>query len=69
MYTYRLITAGTWDEEKLCVQAEKDQLSELVFSDPSEAGHNQNSSPVDFEDKLLQNMPDFGTTITANTLT
>ena len=69
VYTYRFKTAGTWDEEKLCVQAEKDQLSELVFSDPSEAGHHQNSSPVVFEDKLLQNMPDFGTTITAKTLT
>ncbi|KAI9088923.1 hypothetical protein K1719_029202 [Acacia pycnantha] len=62
VYTYRLITAGTWDEQKLCIQAGKDELSELVFSASHEADH---MSPNGFEDKLLEKMcSKFGTKFT-----
>ncbi|KAK4262513.1 hypothetical protein QN277_028065 [Acacia crassicarpa] len=70
VYTYCLITAGTWDEQKLCIQAEKDELSELVFSASHDAAHRKNMSPNGFEDKLWENMgPKFGTKFTRRRVT
>ncbi|XP_027362629.1 SNF2 domain-containing protein CLASSY 3-like [Abrus precatorius] len=56
VYTYRLITVGTRDEEKCCRQAEKDQLSELVFFNSDGAQHCQNLSSAELEDRILENM-------------
>ncbi|XP_028762259.1 SNF2 domain-containing protein CLASSY 3-like [Neltuma alba] len=70
VYTYRLITAGTWDEQKLYIQAQKDQLSESVFFVSDEDDRCQNMSPGGFEDKLLEKMGrKFGIKITKRGVT
>ena len=56
VYTYHLITVGTRDEEKCCRQAEKDQLSELVFFNSDGAQYHQNCSSAELEDEILEQM-------------
>ncbi|XP_061343921.1 SNF2 domain-containing protein CLASSY 3-like [Gastrolobium bilobum] len=55
VYTYHLITAGTMDEDKCCRQAEKDQLSELVFFNSHGDGA-QKFSSLELEDRILEDM-------------
>nr|DAD18282.1 TPA_asm: hypothetical protein HUJ06_019745 [Nelumbo nucifera] len=60
VYTYHLITSGTKEGEKYCRQAEKDRLSELVFSSRHMDGDKLNASPTvlkdEMEDKILEEM-------------
>ncbi|KAI4315185.1 hypothetical protein L6164_028023 [Bauhinia variegata] len=57
VYTYRLISAGTREEEKCSRQAEKDHLSEFMFSSSDGAGCCQkNTSPALFKDEILEQM-------------
>ncbi|CAL0331725.1 unnamed protein product [Lupinus luteus] len=57
VYTYHLITAGTREEEKICRQAEKDQLSELMFfNSDGDQQHHEKESSTEFEDQILEEM-------------
>ncbi|XP_039688706.1 SNF2 domain-containing protein CLASSY 3 [Medicago truncatula] len=58
VYTYHLLAEGTTEEEKYGKQAEKDRLSELVFSAKNAAnnGDKSKSSAVNFEDRVLDEM-------------
>ncbi|KAI7979107.1 SNF2 domain-containing protein CLASSY 3 [Camellia lanceoleosa] len=57
VYVYRLITSGTMEGEKYIRQAEKDRLSELVFSS-SDGGvcRSEKISCTVSEDEILQEM-------------
>ncbi|XP_059654283.1 SNF2 domain-containing protein CLASSY 4-like [Cornus florida] len=58
VYTYHLMTAGTTEGDKYCRQAEKDRLSELVFSSTEkekEKEKERNCTAV-FNDKILDEM-------------
>ncbi|KAF8412498.1 hypothetical protein HHK36_000463 [Tetracentron sinense] len=56
VYTYHLITSGTMEGEKYCRQAEKDRLSELVFSAMHTDSNKQKTSLTVPEDKILEEM-------------
>ncbi|KAL1535808.1 SNF2 domain-containing protein CLASSY 3-like [Salvia divinorum] len=52
VHTYHLMTSGTTEADKYCRQAEKERLSELVFSSSNESNqHKQPSSAI--EDRIL----------------
>lgn len=56
VYTYHLITSGTSEGEKYCRQAEKDRLSELVFSSTNKETNKQKLNSVVSDDKILEEM-------------
>ena len=56
VYTYHLLTEGTTEHLKYFKQAEKDRLSELVFSDKHIDNDESKSCAVDFDDKVLDLM-------------
>ncbi|KAF8380623.1 hypothetical protein HHK36_028112 [Tetracentron sinense] len=56
VHTYHLITSGTMEGEKYYRQAEKDRLSELVFSSTNRDGDKQKASSTVSEDKILEEM-------------
>ena len=56
VYTYHLITRGATECDKYCKQAEKDHLSELVFSASNKENYMQKSSVVVSDDKVLDEM-------------
>jgi len=58
VYTYHLLAEGTTEEEKYGKQAEKDRLSELVFSAKNAANNDgkSKSSAVNFEDRVLDEL-------------
>ncbi|KAE9596744.1 hypothetical protein Lal_00007979 [Lupinus albus] len=56
VYTYHLITAGTREEEKSSRQAEKDQLSELMFFTSDLAQHPEKNSSAELQDQILEEM-------------
>ena len=56
VYTYHLITAGTNEGDKYCRQAEKDWLSELVFSFASMENDESRLPSITFEDRILEKM-------------
>lgn len=60
VFAYNLITSGTSEAEKYCRQAEKDRLSELVFSSTStkKNDNQQKSCSSSFNDKILEVMVD-----------
>ncbi|KAL2478298.1 SNF2 domain-containing protein CLASSY 4-like [Forsythia ovata] len=58
VYTYHLMTSGTTEGDKYCRQAEKDRLSELVFSSSSNENEDQKKPAVGIEDKILEEMVD-----------
>ncbi|XP_027085880.2 SNF2 domain-containing protein CLASSY 3 [Coffea arabica] len=57
VYVYHLITSGTLEVEKYAQQANKDRLSELVFSSRVGQSNKSRISSV-FEDKILEGMLD-----------
>ncbi|XP_071919247.1 SNF2 domain-containing protein CLASSY 3 [Coffea arabica] len=57
VYVYHLITSGTLEVEKYAQQANKDRLSELVFSSRDRQRIKSRISSV-FEDKILEGMLD-----------
>ncbi|XP_027180405.1 SNF2 domain-containing protein CLASSY 3-like isoform X1 [Coffea eugenioides] len=57
VYVYHLITSGTLEVEKYAQQANKDRLSELVFSSRDRQSNKSRISSV-FEDKILEGMLD-----------
>lgn len=56
VYTYHLLTAGTTEGEKYCRQAEKDRLSDLVFSSSTKEKEKQKSPASAFGDSILEEM-------------
>ncbi|GER42928.1 chromatin remodeling 31 [Striga asiatica] len=59
VYTYHLMTSGTTEADKYCRQAEKERLSELVFTSSSNEGDRRNKLPVaGIEDRILEVMVD-----------
>ncbi|MED6185888.1 hypothetical protein PIB30_061470 [Stylosanthes scabra] len=56
VYTYHLITHGTTEYSKYCLQAKKDRLSELVFSARETEEDEPKSSAEEFEDEVLDKM-------------
>ncbi|CAK8561323.1 unnamed protein product [Lathyrus sativus] len=56
VYTYHLLTQGTTEYLKYCKQAEKDRLSELVFSTKNTDNDEFKSCAVEFEDRVLDQM-------------
>lgn len=56
VYTYHLIMLGTAEWEKYCKQAEKDRLSELVFSSSHKENEKQKTSPELSADEILNEM-------------
>ncbi|XP_027335244.1 SNF2 domain-containing protein CLASSY 4-like [Abrus precatorius] len=56
VYTYHLLAQGTTECTKYCKQAQKDRLSELVFSDRNNENDKPKSCPVTFEDSVLDHM-------------
>ncbi|KAL8495726.1 hypothetical protein ACS0TY_019736 [Phlomoides rotata] len=56
VYTYHLMTSGTTEADKYCRQAEKERLSELVFTSSSNEGMNQTQPAVGIEDRVLEEM-------------
>ncbi|KAL7158354.1 hypothetical protein ABFS83_02G137600 [Erythranthe nasuta] len=55
VYTYHLMTSGTTEADKYCRQAEKDRLSELVFSSSNESDKQEHPS-LGIEDRILEEM-------------
>lgn len=55
VYTYHLMTSGTSEADKYCRQAEKERLSELVFSSSNESNDQANPS-LGIEDRILEEM-------------
>jgi DNA repair and recombination RAD54-like protein len=55
---YQLLAEGTTEEEKYGKQAEKDRLSELLFSTKTAADNDDesNNCTVNFEDSVLDKM-------------
>ncbi|KAK9266943.1 hypothetical protein L1049_027202 [Liquidambar formosana] len=56
VYIYHLITSGTMEGEKYCRQAQKDRLSELVFSSVDRDRNGQKISSTVSDDKILEEM-------------
>ncbi|KAA8515813.1 hypothetical protein F0562_018576 [Nyssa sinensis] len=56
VYTYHLMTSGTTESDKYCRQAEKDRLSELVFSSTTKESDKQKAPAAVFSDKILEEM-------------
>ncbi|XP_058104134.1 SNF2 domain-containing protein CLASSY 3-like [Magnolia sinica] len=56
VYTYHLITSGTREGDKYYRQAEKDRLSELLFSSTEGDAHKPPNSSKVSEDKILEEM-------------
>ncbi|RDX88872.1 SNF2 domain-containing protein CLASSY 3, partial [Mucuna pruriens] len=56
VYTYHLLAQGTAECTKYCKQAEKDRLSELVFSNRNAESDKIKSCVVKFEDRVLDLM-------------
>ncbi|KAA8522118.1 hypothetical protein F0562_012568 [Nyssa sinensis] len=56
VYVYHLITSGTIEGEKYLRQAEKDRLSELVFSSADGEVYKRDISSTVSEDKILEEM-------------
>lgn len=57
VYTYHLMTSGTTEGVKYSRQAEKDRLSELVFSTNNEEKNDkQDNGGEKFNDKILEEM-------------
>ncbi|XP_020205417.1 SNF2 domain-containing protein CLASSY 4 [Cajanus cajan] len=56
VYTYHLLAQGTPECTKYCKQAEKNRLSELVFSNRNAESDNLKISGVKFEDRVLDIM-------------
>ncbi|RHN45026.1 putative DNA helicase chromatin remodeling SNF2 family [Medicago truncatula] len=58
VYTYHLLAEGTTEEEKYGKQAEKDRLSELVFSEKNATDIDEESKSCagNFEDRVLDQM-------------
>ncbi|CAL5196743.1 unnamed protein product [Lathyrus oleraceus] len=56
VYTYHLLTQGTTEYLKYCKQAEKDWLSQLVFSTKNTDNDELKSCAVEFEDRVLDQM-------------
>ncbi|XP_061355762.1 SNF2 domain-containing protein CLASSY 4-like, partial [Gastrolobium bilobum] len=56
VYTYHLITQGTTECTKYCKQAEKDRLSELVFSAKNTENDKSESCEAIFEDEVLDRL-------------
>lgn len=55
VYTYHLMTSGTTEADKYCRQAEKERLSELVFSSSNESDRQKHPSSG-IEDRILELM-------------
>lgn len=55
VYTYHLMTSGTTEADKYCRQAEKERLSELVFSSSNESDQQKQPSSS-IEDRILELM-------------
>lgn len=56
VYTYHLITSGTFERDKHHKQVEKERLSELIFSSGDVEGDQKQSSLKISEDRILQEM-------------
>nr|KYP49977.1 DNA repair protein rhp54 [Cajanus cajan] len=56
VYTYHLLAQDTPEFTKYCKQAQKDRLSELVFSNKNAESDKVKSCGVEFEDKVLDIM-------------
>ncbi|XP_073119589.1 uncharacterized protein [Henckelia pumila] len=56
VYTYHLMTSGTTEGEKYCRQAEKERLSELVFTSSSNEGDKHKHPATGIEDRILEEM-------------
>ena len=56
VFTYHLLAQGTPECTKYCKQAEKNRLSELVFSNRNAESDKLKSSGVRFEDRVLDLM-------------
>lgn len=56
VYTYHLMTSGTTESEKYCRQAEKERLSELVFTSSSNEGEKHKHPATGIEDRILEEM-------------
>ncbi|KAK6119320.1 hypothetical protein DH2020_046939 [Rehmannia glutinosa] len=56
VYTYHLMTSGTTEADKYCRQAEKERLSELVFSSSSNESNIQKRPSLGIEDMILEEM-------------
>ncbi|KAK6119328.1 hypothetical protein DH2020_046927 [Rehmannia glutinosa] len=56
VYTYHLMTSGTTEADKYCRQAEKERLSELVFSSSSNESNIQKRPSFGIEDMILEEM-------------
>ncbi|XP_057807501.1 SNF2 domain-containing protein CLASSY 4-like isoform X2 [Salvia miltiorrhiza] len=55
VHTYHLMTSGTTEADKYCRQAEKERLSELVFSSSNESNRQKHPSSG-IEDRILEVM-------------
>ncbi|PIN16100.1 DNA repair protein, SNF2 family [Handroanthus impetiginosus] len=60
VYTYHLMTSGTTEGDKYCRQAEKERLSELVFTSSSNEKCRVKNSDVVIEDEVLEEMVENG---------
>ncbi|KAL2539921.1 SNF2 domain-containing protein CLASSY 3 [Abeliophyllum distichum] len=58
VYTYHLMTSGTTEGDKYCRQAQKDRLSELVFTSSLNEIENQKKPEAGIEDTILEEMVD-----------
>ncbi|KAI3923333.1 hypothetical protein MKW98_026926 [Papaver atlanticum] len=56
VYTYHLIASRTPEEDKYCVQARKDHLSQLVFSTENGKIENPDNPSSEYSDEILQSM-------------
>lgn len=56
VYTYHLMTSGTTEGDKYCRQADKDRLSELVFTSSSNEKRTLDDARVVIEDGVLEDM-------------
>ncbi|KAG8391464.1 hypothetical protein BUALT_Bualt01G0190500 [Buddleja alternifolia] len=56
VYTYHLMTSGTTEADKYCRQAEKERLSELVFTSSSNESNKEKHPSAGIEDRILEEM-------------
>ncbi|XP_051149067.1 SNF2 domain-containing protein CLASSY 4-like [Andrographis paniculata] len=56
VHTYHLMTAGTFEADKYCRQAEKERLSELVFCSSSNEKDISKQQMPEIEDRILEEM-------------
>ncbi|KAG8363471.1 hypothetical protein BUALT_Bualt19G0025900 [Buddleja alternifolia] len=56
VYTYHLMTSGTKEGDKYLRQAEKERLSELVFTSSSNEKRMDKNLETDLKDRILENM-------------